>query len=326
MFMKGRIRNILLTLFFLLLVMCYWFFSLLDTSEKDWKSKHPMNKILNLGTVDIIEIDTNSSKRGESYILGGKYLQYGVPSDLYISFKDYLIDDNYLDNILKSDSVLTGFVKSKTKEGDAFNASCIKCHSGQLNGKYLVGLGNIYSNYKKSKKIEAFILKSHVSLFGKDKHLAILKNFIPLYQEIANNTKTENPIVNPAFRLEESCFNLLNPKNLKLSKKTNFNMESSSIASDIPPLWNAKYKKQFYYNGMGYGSKEKLIMQISTFGVSDTLFLSNQLSNFNDVLQWIYSLKAPKYPYHLNIDLAKKGSLIFKKNVSLVMESMKMVF
>jgi cytochrome c2 len=269
-----------------------------------------------MGIANKFEIDTNSSERGKNYILKGKYLQYGVPLDLYLSFKDYLIDDNYLDNVLKADStnsVLSGFVNFKSEAGDAINASCIKCHSSQLNGNYLVGLGNIYSNYQKSKKFEAFIFENHVNLFGNDKHIEILKNFIPLYREIADNTKTENPIVNPAFRLEESCFRLLNPKNLELEKKPNFNMEANSIASDIPPLWNAKYKNHFYYNGMGVGNKEKLIMQISIFGVSDTLFLANQIANFSDVLQWIYSLKAPKYPYNIDISLAEKGGLIFEK-------------
>lgn len=291
------------------------------------------NEVKDLGIKDIpyIKVDKNSyspinhSLKTSSYqtnpdfILDGDYMNYGIPKPLYEIYEDYLIEDNHIDKVLENKITFKnktyrtdGFVFFEKSHYKALNANCFKCHSGNLDGTYKLGLGNIYSDYQANKRYEHLLLKYVVDIANNKDYNFVLDDFVSLYGSVSKYTKTNNPIVNPAFRLEEACAIELNPENLKI-QKSNLEMFGSTIASDIPPLWNTKFKKRLYYNGMGEGNFSKLMMQITMFGANDTLFLRENIPIFEKIKQWIDSLESPPYPYKVNENEAKRGKIIFNK-------------
>ena len=108
----------------------------------------------------------------------GKYMTEGIPLDMYLFYKRWLVDDNELDNILNEETNSSTF-KSKAYSVDGFslnyskgikvlNANCFKCHSSQINGSLIYGIGNVYSNYQKSKRIEASLLTIYKNWLASD--------------------------------------------------------------------------------------------------------------------------------------------------------------
>ena len=138
-------------------------------------------------------------------------------------------------------------------------------------------------------------------------------NFNTLYENIAKYTSTPNPIVNPAFRLEESCMQNLTPKDLKFTSTPNFLIDPNTLASDTPPLWNIKFKDALYFNGMGRGSFEKLILQITMFGNPDTLSLRKSMGIFKKILNWASKNNPPIYPKKVNQKMVNNGQVIYDK-------------
>ena len=270
----------------------------------------------------VYAIDTMNNV--QQFVVEGKYMTEGIPLDMYLFYKRWLVDDNYLDDILNSKNYSSVF-DSKTHSTDGFsinyskgirviNANCFKCHSGQINGQIVYGIGNVYSNYQKNKRIEAKLLSIYKTWFASDSNKAAMGNFNLHYENIAKYTTTSNPIVNPAFRLEESCMLNLSPIDLAYTGTPNFKLNPNTIASDIPPLWNIKYKDALYYNGMGLGSFEKLILQITIFGNADTLSLRKSLDDFQAILKWASKINPPKYPKKVDSQLVSLGEKIYDKS------------
>lgn len=260
---------------------------------------------------------------GLQTVVGGKYMTEGIPVDMYLFYKRWLVDDNFLDDVLSTEKDSSfvdyanystdGFSINYSKGIKVINANCFKCHSGQINGQLIYGIGNVYSNYQKNKRIEAKLLTIYKTWLASDSNKAAMGNFNLHYENIAKYITTSNPIVNPAFRLEESCMQNLSPVDLSYKETPNFVINPNTVPSDTPPLWNIKYKDALYFNGMGRGSFEKLILQITIFGNPDTLSLRNSMVDCQKILNWASEIKPPKYPKTVDNNLVELGEKLYDK-------------
>jgi mono/diheme cytochrome c family protein len=71
-----------------------------------------------------------------------------------------------------------------------------------------------------------------------------------------------------------------------------------------------------FYNGFGRGDFGRFLMLSNLLTVKDTTEAREVYSHFGDVLAYIKSIKAPKYPKPINQELAKNGETIFINNCS----------
>jgi Cytochrome c len=71
-----------------------------------------------------------------------------------------------------------------------------------------------------------------------------------------------------------------------------------------------------FYNGFGRGDFGRFLMASNLLTVTDTSESRNVDNHISDVLAYIYSLKPPKYPKTINIELAEKGAAIFSATCS----------
>ena len=71
-----------------------------------------------------------------------------------------------------------------------------------------------------------------------------------------------------------------------------------------------------FYNGFGRGDFGRFLMASNLLTVSDTSEAREVDSHFNDVLSFIYSINAPKYPKPVDEKLAANGRKVFAATCS----------
>lgn len=68
-----------------------------------------------------------------------------------------------------------------------------------------------------------------------------------------------------------------------------------------------------FYNGFGRGDFGKFLMASNLLTVNDTTESAEVDKHFNDVLAYLNTLVAPKYPFAIDQQLAKQGGTLFVK-------------
>ncbi len=198
------------------------------------------------------------------------------------------------------------------------NGNCFTCHAGQLNGKLIPGLGNSFSDYRRSFKSMANATALGVSLrFGKrSPEWEAFEDFGRYFRKMAPHIQTNQPGANPAFRLAEACMMHRNPEDLSYRKAPAFDISDFPVATDVPPLWNVKKKNVLYYDGIGRGDFSKLIFQASVLGIPDSTAARQAIAGFKDVVAWLHTLQPPAYPGQVKQALAAQGKALFEEHCS----------
>jgi mono/diheme cytochrome c family protein len=257
-------------------------------------------------------------KKGFEYVIYGDYLGTGLPYDLLAKrmFKEP-------DTVLQREGVnkdapymVTVF---ETRNGVMVgNGNCLSCHGGELDGKVMIGLGNSFSDYKQNFSLQGKLLNADVKMrYPKDsKEMESFEPFGSLFKEMAPYIETSQRGVNPAAMLAEACARHRDPVTLEYVETPLFEMPNYSIATDVPPLWTVRKKNALYYTAVGRGDFTKLLFQASVLGIQDSTAARNAVTNFKDVVAWLYSLEAPKYPGQINHELAVQGKPLFEEHCS----------
>ncbi|MDW3645704.1 MAG: c-type cytochrome [Bacteroidia bacterium] len=256
------------------------------------------------------------AQRGLDYISYGDAVGNGVPLDIFNRFfgksQDTVLnregDNSHLPYFF------TAF-ESSSKEM-LVSGNCFTCHAGELNGKVVLGLGNSLGDFTRNMKppfdIIAWMIKRK---YGKDSE--VWKNYEEQhkwYQQVLPAIVMPKLGINPAFRIEEASLAFRNPDDLSFKEEANYSIPELAIGTDVPPLWHVKKKNALYFNGSGRGDFTKLLMQVSVLGIHDSTAAREVQQNFKDVLAWLESLEAPKYPGEIDQELALQGKQLFIDN------------
>ncbi len=84
---------------------------------------------------------------------------------------------------------------------------------------------------------------------------------------------------------------------------------------DAPPWWHYKRKNYLYADGFA-GKGHRALMQFMMTPENSAQFFYDTEADFRHVEAYINSVEAPKYPFPVDSELAKKGEMIFVKNCS----------
>ncbi|MEM7658344.1 MAG: hypothetical protein AAF399_19615 [Bacteroidota bacterium] len=261
---------------------------------------------------------TGDPEAGFQYLIEGDYIGGGVPVEAYAKF---MLEEP--DTVLGRSGVAE-FLPFTSNSFTAFSGaevisgSCFTCHASPMGDSVIFGLGNTTASYQSNFKFQVGLFKGIVKRkVGKDSpEWAAFETYINSNLQALPRIVTDNPGVNPAFRLEEAYATRRNPHDLTFSEEAQFKMSPYVAASDVPPLWNVRKKEALYYNGMGRGDFTKLLMQASTQGIKDSTAARKVQQRFDDVLAWLNELEPPKWPREVDAGLAAKGKLLFEANCS----------
>lgn len=263
---------------------------------------------------------TGDPAAGFDYLIHGDYIGSGVPAVIMRNapggggLKKSNFPDPYPRNELNEDLpyFMTAFLASNGAE--IANGNCFTCHAGEVDGQFVVGMGDSFSDYEKSMVFMGRMMRFGMAMkYNKKKDLepAAFEDFGNYFKVMAPKIKTTQPGANPAFRLAEACMMHRDPQSLKFTEEPQYEMWDYNIATDTPPLWHVKKKSTLYYNGIGRGSMPKLLLQASVLGVPDSSHSRRSVESFNDVYAWLLTLEAPKYPREIDEDKAAVGKELF---------------
>lgn len=261
---------------------------------------------------------TGNALKGYKYLTEGAYITSGLPLSVYKTLKK-----GKSLNILnrKGINALVPYWLTSIKSihgTDIVVPNCFTCHASHVNGKFILGLGKFDIDFTVDRSEQTKLAQKLISgLYGHES--PEYKSFFPLaqvYSSIGSSLTTQTIGMNPATRLAYLLFSHRDTKTLMWQGKSWLNHKDITCipGSDVPPLWNVKKKNALYYTASGEGDFAKLIMSASLLTVDDNAEMRSIETQFVDVLEFLKTIEAPKYPEKINEQLAQKGKAIFKAN------------
>ncbi len=254
---------------------------------------------------------------GFDYLLNGDYIGSGIPLSLF--GKKGSKRDSLYDRPGVNAGLPYQFSAFETaNQIQVVNGNCFTCHSAEINGQLVLGLGNSYSDFRVNFPAMYRGMNTTMRIrYKKDApEWQAYEDFGNYFKAIGPRIQTNQPGVNPAARLAEACAMHRDPSDLTYRETPNFDMPSYNIATDVPPLWNVKKKNSLYYTAVGRGDFTKLLFQAALLGIPDSTQARAAVSRFKDVLAWLQTLEAPPYPFPIDQQIAAEGAAIFGENCS----------
>lgn len=256
--------------------------------------------------------------KGYEYLTTGNYLKSGIPLSLF-SLGTPKDTNNFLNRTGINQTIAFDFTAVKAPNNEIVVApNCLQCHAQVFDKKLVIGLGNSFSDFTVNRESTALMAEKFLKkLTGEQvKKYEAAKNFITSIKTISPQLITPIKGVNLADVLAAVLVAHRNPVTLQWSDVPLMALPTEKIPSDVPAWWLLKKKNAMFYNGFGRGDFGKFLMASNLLTVSDTTEAIEVDSHFNDVLAYIQSINAPKYPKSIDEKLATKGEKIFTANCS----------
>lgn len=256
--------------------------------------------------------------KGYEYLTTGDFLKSGMPYSAFILLYGKN-KTNYLNRTGKNANVGHDYNVITTKDGiDLVIPTCLQCHAQVFNDSLYIGMGNSmmdFSNYTKENNIVNSTGLKALQTFQPKAYNAA-KPIITAYKVVYPKLETQVRGVNSADRLAAVLVAHRNPKTLEWSDEPLLKIPDAAVPTDVPAWWLLKKKNAMFYNGFGRGDFGRFLMLSNILTVKDTAEAAEVYTHFGDVLAYIKSIEAPKYPKPVDAALAKTGEQIFVNNCS----------
>lgn len=185
-----------------------------------------------------------------------------------------------------------GLRKAGLLIGTGVGIDCMLCHGGSILGKSYVGLGN------SSLDIQALFEELAIASGNPGK--------LPFQFSQARG-------VNEAGAFSVYLLGFRNP-DLSLAKQYRDLGLKDDACEDVPPWWHLKKKRTMYHVGATDARSVRSIMQFMMHPLTVPQEFHKAEPAFRDVLQYLTTIEAPKYPFPVETAKAKAGEAIYRKN------------
>jgi len=252
---------------------------------------------------------------GYQYLVYGDYLKSGIPLGVFNLTRPRMPD--YLQRQGENAGVPYSFNIVNAPNGARVAApNCLYCHAQVFEDSLIIGLGNSLADFSQpvtsTRKLASSLLMSFVEKDGRDAARNLLKHT----NASAPYMVTASKGVNIADRLTAVLAAHRDPASFKWLDSPAMQIPEEVIPTDVPAWWLLKKKKGMFYTGFGRGDFPRFLMAANLLTVTDTTEAVDVLPHFYDVLAYLYSLEAPKYPKAVNEKLAAAGKALFENNCS----------
>lgn len=246
---------------------------------------------------------------GKEYLINGDFVDSGFP----------MMEGMNVFSESRSDSNISAFTQISSESGIQMVApNCFQCHADSLLGHYVLGLANTRFDFTIDMSFATRFLKNTVqSKYGLEStEWEASYPFIRAMEATAPHLQTKVVGVNPADKLAAVLAAHRNPDDLSWRADPGIPIPDEVVPADPPAWWLLKKKNAMFTTAVGRGDFARLMMASSLLTLQDTVKAREVDAHFADVLSFIQTIKAPKYPYDINHELSLKGELIFNENCS----------
>ncbi len=197
------------------------------------------------------------------------------------------------------------------------NGNCFTCHSGMVDGKLYLGLGNSFmdttADLRDSPLLDdKFVERLNLSM----KELTEFRRWKSATLPYARYLVTTSPGTSSAVAFTSYFLAHRTPGTYEWSEAPLADIPDKVVETDIPALWLAKKKQGLYYGGEATGNRVRHLMQFFSAPGSTLADLEAAKDDFQDVLAYMSHLQPPRYPYDVDQALVLQGRSIFDENCS----------
>lgn len=253
---------------------------------------------------------------GFDYLVNGDYISSGIPYDIFIQ----VFGEDTSNKLGRTgDNAVIPFDYTAVDAPNGVRVvapNCLQCHATEINGEFLVGLGNINVDFTEDQSSIIPLASFAIELaYGRNSpEWEAYEPFAKAIEATGSVLLVENLGTNPADKIAAALAAHRDPISLEWLEEPAYVIPDEVVPTDVPPWWVLKKKNAMFYAGIGRGDFARIMMASSLLTMIDSTKARAVNNNFNDVQAYINSLEAPSYPFDINMDLAAEGELLFKSN------------
>ncbi|MBC7829622.1 MAG: c-type cytochrome [Chitinophagaceae bacterium] len=255
-------------------------------------------------------------KKGYEYLIKGDYVKGGIPYNMY-TLGIGKSRANFLQREGINEKVSHEYTAIHASNGEILVApNCLQCHAQVMDDKLIVGLGNTFIDFTRNQRLNIANLERAEAFLRATapRKYEAAANFFKVTKAIGPYLSTEVRGMNSADRLAGVLAAHRDPVTFKWLNKPQMDIPLDVIPTDVPAWWLLKKKNAMFYNGFGRGDFGKFLMASNLLTVNDTAESRQVDGHMPDMLAYIYSLTAPKYPKIISPELAQEGKALFEQN------------
>jgi len=194
--------------------------------------------------------------------------------------------------------------------------NCLQCHAAKIDNQFIVGLGNTSIDFTKNRANDIATLNAGVKiLYGENSpEWKAYETFKKNIEIVGPKTITKTIGVNPADKTTLALTAYRDKNTLELIENPAISVTNEVIPSDVPAWWLLKKKNALFYHAIGREDFSRSMITMILATLNDKEKAEEVDAKMKDILAYIYSLEAPKYPFEIDQNLAKTGETIFKNN------------
>lgn len=253
---------------------------------------------------------------GYNYLIYGDYVSSGIPYNVFTQ----VYGDDAPNKLQRTDD--NAVISYEYTAVDAPNGvrvvapNCLQCHAAEINGEFIVGLGNSQADFTSDQSDILPLANAAVQfLYGPNSpEWEAYEPFSKAVEATGPVLVTKNIGTNPADKIAAVLAAHRDPLSLEWRDEPALEIPEEVVPTDVPPWWVLKKKNAMFYAAIGRGDFSRIMMASSLLTMIDSSKAREVDSHFNDVLAYINSLEAPPYPFDIDTDLAAEGQLIFDAN------------
>jgi len=249
--------------------------------------------------------------KGYDYLINGGYVTCGLPQSIAPA-------GNAADRMpgRTGDNVnLPYFWSAATsKEGvRVVSANCLLCHAGRINGQLVVGLGAHDRDFTQD---QVGLIEAAGGFISDPTEHAEWERFRDRMVAVRKYQKTATIGVNPADSFTAVLMAHRDPATLAWSNEPLLPLPPEVVVPvDVPPWWRMSKKTSMFYTASGRGDHARIMMAASLLCTEDVAEATKIDEAFIDVRAWIEEgLKAPVWPFAIDMNLATRGEQVFADN------------
>lgn len=196
--------------------------------------------------------------------------------------------------------------------------NCLMCHAERFNGELVIGLGDVTSDYTADfaevSKLVDFLEPIQDQLFTPEEQ-AELSKFVSRIRKLGGGTRMRTVGTNPANIIGVKLFSFLDRDTLQWSEEPLLDLPADEPIPIVPPpWWRTGIKSSSFYNGMGRGAHQQIMMAASALCVDDVSHVEKIDAYFHHVNAFISALEPPAYPFAIDEEQAAHGEHVFNAN------------
>ncbi len=251
---------------------------------------------------------------GREFLLSAGYVTCGIPYVLFGLTKPFLggfaAGEPLPGRTGKNAEVPYNWTVHTPKSGvEIASFNCLECHAGRFNGELVVGLGVTEADFTSVPMGDLLENLPILDIFPGA--LGEIEKFAGRYKAVGPHIKMLTVGTNPADMLAVQLARHHDVDTLAWSDEPLVDIPDVMAPVDPPPWWRAAKKHALFYNGMNRGDHRGTMMFASSLCTDTVAEATQVLAYFNNINAYLESLRAPKYPFAIDADLAASGEIVF---------------